>query len=486
MGSANSSVLIVGGGPTGLVLALWLTRIGVKVRLIDKTEEPGTTSRALVVHARTLELYRQLGISDDVLQRGFHFPNLNLCVNLKRKAQVALGDLGEGVTPFPYVVIFPQDEHENLLIEKLKELGVEVERKTELLNFQESGERVTATLRLASGEEETCAVQYLAGCDGARSTVRHTLNLAFDGSTYPDLFYVADIEGTGEALNGDLHISLDEAEFLAIFPLKARGHARLIGVIREKENQDEIKWSDVSPRLFQQMKIEIQKLHWFSTYHVHHRVVEKFKVGRVFLLGDAAHIHSPLGGQGMNTGIGDAVNLAWKLGDVLLNNASPSVLETYEPERKAFAKELVRSTDEAFQFISSTGWLAKFVRTVVVPTVLPLIFRFRFFRKVLFARLSQTGIHYRKPGAHEVGLNILQVGDRLPWIESVQNFDPLKSLSWQIHIYGEDSGRASFTRETFGLAKHVFPWSEEMLAKGIRKNAAYLIRPDGYIGEIST
>src|SRR5208282_1175809 len=172
----DPAVLIVGAGPTGLVLALWLTRLGVPVRIIDKTASAGTTSRALAVQARTLELYRQVGLADTVVEHGRRATAVNLWVAGKKAARAIFGNMGAGLSPFPYALIFPQDEHERLLIDRLATLGVEVERQTELLGFEES-ESVLAHLRCADGASETCKSVYIAGCDGAHSAVRETLGI---------------------------------------------------------------------------------------------------------------------------------------------------------------------------------------------------------------------------------------------------------------------------------------------------------------------
>src|SRR5260370_29332820 len=171
----QSDVLIIGAGPTGLVLALWLTRLGVRVRIVDKTEEPGTTSRALAVQARTLELYRQIGLADAVVERGRTVAAANIWVAGKRVARAVFGAMGAGLSPFPYALIFPQDEHERLLIDRLAEASVEVERRTELLGFEEATGRVRARLKRPDGASEACEAAYIAGCDGAHSTVREGL-----------------------------------------------------------------------------------------------------------------------------------------------------------------------------------------------------------------------------------------------------------------------------------------------------------------------
>src|SRR5437870_9365054 len=188
----DTEVLIIGAGPTGLVLALWLTRLGVRVRIVDKTAEPGTTSRAVAVQARTLELYGQIGLADAVVERGLKFGAANLWVAGKQVARAVFGAMGAGLSPFPYALIFPQDEHERLLIDRLAEAGVEVERHTELLDFDDAAGRVLARLKRPDGVLETCEAAYIAGCDGAHSSVREALKIGFLGGMFVHVFYVAD------------------------------------------------------------------------------------------------------------------------------------------------------------------------------------------------------------------------------------------------------------------------------------------------------
>src|SRR6201998_3071225 len=366
-------VLIIGAGPTGLVLALWLTKLGVEVRIVDKTATPGTTSRALAVQARTLELYRQLDLADEVVRRGHKTPSVNLWVKGKNAAHLHFENVGSGLTPYPFLHIFPQDEHERLLIERLGALGVFIERDTELLGFEDKGEFVVARLRGRDGNEEGCEASYIAGCDGARSSVRQTIGAGFPGGPFWHLVYVAAVEAEGPTIDGELHVDLDESDFLAVFPLAGEGRARLIGTVRDEraEHADTLKFEDVSERAIQNLGVQVRRLNWFSSYHVHHRVAQQFRKGRAFLLGDAAHIHSPAGGQGMNTGIGDAVNLAWKLAAVLAGSAPDNLLDTYETERIGFARRLVATTDRVFSFATAEGQIANIMRTRIVPVIFP-------------------------------------------------------------------------------------------------------------------
>jgi len=485
----NTDVLIVGAGPTGLVLALWLTRLGVRVRIIDKTSEPGTTSRALAVQARTLELYGQMGIADLVVERGRKVNAANLWVAGRRAAHAVFGDMGVGLSPYPYPLIFPQDEHERLLIERLAEVGVEVERQTELVGFEDADGRVLAQIRMPKGAAETCAAAYLAGCDGARSTVREAIGIGFPGGTYEHLFYVADVEASGQALNGELHAAFDRTDFLIVFPMKDDRRARLVGTVRDevKERREALSWDDVSKRVIEWISIDVKSVNWFSTYHVHHRVADHFRRDRAFLLGDAAHIHSPVGGQGMNTGIGDAVNLARKLAAVLHGRAKPSLLDSYEPERIAFARRLVATTDRAFTGVTSSGAIARVVRLRIAPLLAPLIFAFRTMRRFMFRTVSQTVVNYRGSSLSEGRAGAVHGGDRLPWVkmdwndEYRDNFAPLTSLDWQVHVYGEALPEMRPLCNERRLPLHVFPWRPEMKRAGLQRNAAYLVRPDGYV-----
>ena len=410
----ETEALVVGAGPTGLVLALWLTRLGVRVRIIDKTAGPGTTSRALAVHARTLEFHRQLGLADEAIERGLKLAAANVWVGGRKVARAAFGEIGTGLSPFPYVLIFPQDEHELLLIEHLARAGVSVERRTELLGFADEGGRVLARLRRPDGAEETCATAFLAGCDGARSTVRAGLGAGFPGGTYGQNFYVA--EAAGSVVNGELNVALDDADFLAVFPLKGDGRARFVGTVRPDAGAPGAvpTWEGVSPRILDRLRVRVSGVNWFSTYRVHHRVAGRFRAGRVFLLGDAAHVHSPVGGQGMNTGIGDAVNLAWKLAAVLRGRATPGLLDTYEPERIAFARRLVATTDRAFTLVTSPGPLVRRVRVDVVPRLLPVLVRWGSVRRAMFRAVSQTAVSYRGLGLGAGRAGRIRGGDRLP------------------------------------------------------------------------
>ena len=484
-------MLIAGAGPTGMVLALWLTKKGVPVRIIDKTDKPGTTSRATVVQARTIEFYRQMGIDQVTIGRGIPFKAANIWVKGKHAARLPFGESGKSITAFPYILIFTQDRHEAMLVEQLAALGVNVERSTELVSFEDKGTGIRALLRKANGDEEYYDAAYLAGCDGAHSVVRSQLGTGMPGGTYSEVFYVADLKVSGEIANGEMNAALDDADFLIIFPMPGEGRVRLVGAIRpEAQSRKDLAWNDVEQSIMTRLPMKIEEVSWFSTYHVHHRVAAHFRKGNIFLLGDAGHIHSPVGGQGMNTGIGDAVNLAWKMAAVLQGEANISLLDTYEPERIAFARKLVATTDRAFTFVNKRSALAQFMRIRIMPKLLRLLFQFTAIRRGAFRILSQTEIEYRDSALSSGKAGKLHGGDRLPWIKidnnGTDNYAPLSSMEWQVHCYGEASAALQSLCAERHLPVHVFPWNKNFGKAGFAKNAAYLLRPDGYIGLVTS
>ena len=480
-----SEVLIVGAGPTGLVLALWLTKLGVAVRIIDKSAGPGTTSRALAVQARTLELYGQLDLAHALVERGHRVPGVNLWARGERAARLDFASVGAHFTAYSFIEIFPQDQHERLLVERLEQLGVSVQRGTELVGFRDEGAHIQASLRTGEGGEESCQARFIAGCDGARSLVREISGARFPGGTYRQVFYVADIEAAGPPADGELHVDLDEADFLAVFPLDGSGRVRLVGAVRDEraDHADDLSFADVSGRAIRNLKLEVSKVNWFSTYHVHHRVAEHFAAGRAFLLGDAAHIHSPVGGQGMNTGIGDAINLAWKLAAVLAGRAGESLLDSYEVERSAFARRLVATTDRVFSIASASGSIADLVRTRLAPALLSRAAAIEPVREYLFRTVSQLTVNYRGMPLSAGAAGGVHGGDRLPWVAdaAADNYAPLNSMLWQVHVYGSAAQSLRAACAEHGLPLQVFAYTAAHEAAGFRRDALYLMRPDTYV-----
>lgn len=481
---SNPEVLVVGAGPTGLVLTLWLTKLGVRVRVVDKSAGPGLTSRAMAVHARTLEFYRQLGFGDEAVRRGLPMQRIHFREGTREAVTFDLSNIGEGLSPYPFVLSFPQDDHEKLLLEQLTAAGVQVDRNTELLSLHDDGERVRAVLRTVR-VEETVTAQYVCGCDGAHSAVRHALGLGFPGGSYDQLFFVADAEATGVTVNGDINACLGTNTLMLVFPIRSTGMVRLIGLIpTELTARDDLTFEHLRPMVERQGGVHVTRVNWFSKYHTHHRVAEHFRVGRVFLAGDAGHIHSPAGGQGMNTGIGDAVNLAWKLAAVIQKRATEAVLDTYEPERIAFARTLVDTTDRVFRFVVGSGVGSQLLRSLVLPNVAPFVLGFSAVRRAAFQLVSQVRIHYHHSPLSLGTVSHLSGGDRLPWLRyaNTDNFAPLTSVDWQVHVYGTVTPELRDAARAHGFPPHELLWSDAAHDAGLEKDAVYLVRPDGYLG----
>ena len=315
------------------------------------------------MQARTLELYRQIGIAEAVVAAGRPMGAVNLWAAGKHVARAILGDISAGSRPFPYALIFPQDEHERLLIDRLREAGVDVERAIELVTFEEVAGRVQARLSGPDGATETCEAVYIAGCDGAHSAVRQALAIGFPGGRYEHLFYVADVAARGTVMNGELHAALDTSDFLAVFPLKEDDVRASLGRYARTPNIA----ARTSPGT---TSVRASLIGCTSRGRTCALVLDEpgassrcrsVRQGRAFLLGDAAN-PVPWVGRGMNTGIGDAANLAWKLAAVLQGRADASLLDSYEPERIAFARRLVATTDQAFTGVTSSGTIARRVR----------------------------------------------------------------------------------------------------------------------------
>ena len=464
-------------------MALWLAKLRVPFRIIEKNSGPGQTSRAMAVHARTLEFYRQIGIADEVVRRGIKAERMRLHEGGGDVSVLNFGDFGKGLSPYPFILTFPQDEHERLLGERLGAMGVRVEWNTELSGFTDVGNHVEATLK-SGGKEEKCAAKFLCGCDGAHSAVRDGMKLKFSGGIYEQMFFVADVAADGAPANGDINFFLGPHQLCLTFPIRTTGMVRLIGILpREVAARRNVVFDDIREQFEKALSLRVHQVNWFSTYHVHHRVAEHFRRGRVFLCGDAGHVHSPAGGQGMNTGIGDAVNLSWKLAAVLARKAEDALIDTYETERIAFAHSLVSTTDRLFRAVVQESLAGEVVRTILFPRVIPFLMGFSPIRRFQFRLISQTRINYRHSRLSEGNAGVVRGGDRLPWVETNDggNFAPLTSLDWQIHVYGKAGEALRRAASEANLALHEFAWNAPAEHADLERDALYLVRPDGYI-----
>jgi 2-polyprenyl-6-methoxyphenol hydroxylase-like FAD-dependent oxidoreductase len=487
MPNRDTQVLIVGAGPTGLTLALWLKRLGVDIRIIDKSSGPGETSRAIAVQARTLEFHRQIGIVEDVLAEGVRLKQFTMRRPGGIAAQLPVSEFGKGVTRYSFAFALAQDVHERVLIRHLQIAGVTVERETELVGFMDDGAGVTATLRKPD-ESISVRANYIVGADGAHSAVRHGMKLGFPGGTYEQSFYVADVMGHGPYTPEGLDIVLGAYGFAIIIPVRQSGSLRLIGIVPKRfEAESNLTFEMIRDDVERESGIKVETVNWFSHYRVHHRVADHFRKGRAFIAGDAGHIHSPAGGQGMNTGMGDAVNLAWKLAAVLQGRARPELLDSYEPERIAFARSLIKGTDQAFRLVSGRSWLSDIWRRFVMPIIFARVLQTKVGSRFFFGLISQTRINYRGSAVSQGKAGEVEGGDRLPWVEyqGSDNFATLSSLDWQVHVYGETQASFAARVSEMGIPLHSFAWADAMGKAGVVRDAAYLVRPDGHVGLVT-
>lgn len=476
-------VLIVGAGPSGLALALWLRKSGVALRIIDKSAAPLKDSCAVMIHARTLEFYRQLGIADEIIAAGRPVSDIRFHFNKRDTAPVRLEGRPNSSSAYPAMIVVAQDLHEKILTEKLRTLNVTVERNMELKKFTQAKYQVESVVAGKNGEQVIIST-YLCACDGAESTVRKILGVKFFNKSFQQDFFIADVVAPNSDTGNSININLSRFNASISVPLKNADTLRLIGIVpKESENKDNLSFINISDEVTRGSSLEVEDVLWFSVYKVKQRVASHTRQGRTFLIGDAAHIHSPSFSQGMNAGIGDAINLAWKLSAVLKGQAASKILLTFETERIAFAERLNRVSDRFFYFISGRNLFGALARITIVPLFINIFGNFRPFYSYLYKFLSQTGLHYRESLLSEGSTGKLRAGDRLPWLrtDSFDNYDCLNSLAWHIQIYGSTHSNFNSVANFRGFRIFEFSWSKEAESLGFIRDAFYLVRPDGHI-----
>jgi 2-polyprenyl-6-methoxyphenol hydroxylase-like FAD-dependent oxidoreductase len=504
--SETTSVLIVGAGPTGLMLACQLERFGIPYRIIEKNPGPTTQSRALAIQARSLELFSQMGIVQNAVQQGKRAKAVNYVARGKVAQRISLEGHGEALTAFPYLLILDQSRTEQLLIDYLSQNAHSVEWQTELVSFTQTNEGVSAILRRSDGTQQQVEADWLVGADGAKSVVRHLLDIPFAGKTYDYSLFVLDCKVDLPFKDDEGYIAFSDTSFAALFPM-TEGRCRVISMLPDEQSDNEqITFADVARSFAErmQMDVKLSDPKWLSVYASHHRCVSTFQKGRCFLAGDAAHIHSPVGAQGMNTGLQDAHNLAWKLGLVISGQANPRLLETYCEERLPIAKSLVRTTDRVFSLTLNKNPLVRFWIMYVAPKALALILREKHLARFAFTTVSQIGIRYRQSSlSSDASLGNFprhapHPGDRLPYVQfdergrKVNIHDKVKEPAFHLFLFpgaaaGTNVQALQKAAESFDsvIVVETIPLTLEAKALydalGVRDGGCYLVRPDQYV-----
>jgi 2-polyprenyl-6-methoxyphenol hydroxylase-like FAD-dependent oxidoreductase len=494
-------VLIVGAGPTGLMLANQLARHGVQLMIVDRHSGPAQQSRAMAVQARTLEIYAKMGIIDRALALGEKATGANMWANGRWTARIPVGDIGKDMSAFPYILMLGQDDNERIMGAKLHDLGVDVNWKTELVSLEQHPSHVDAVLKQPDGSMRTVRAAWVAGCDGSRSPVREMSGIGFPGAPYEHTFFVADTEATGPMKAGELNVYLWRDGFHLFFPMRGTDRWRVIGIIpKHLRHRDDLAFEEVIPAIRQEAgaALDFKSCLWFSTYRIHHRAAERFRDRRCFLLGDAAHIHSPAGAQGMNTGLQDAYNLAWKLALVVQGHADAALLDTYEQERIPVAQRLLETTDRAFQIIVADGWFGALFRTKIMARVAAIAMRFEFVRTFAFRTIAQIGISYPKSALSQSlsasPKGAPAAGDRFPWLHLKLNaagaagdlFETLDDTRFNLLVVGQTPPATDVLSLGDLCVVHAIPAdpfnNAELARAHVPQPSFYLLRPDGHIG----
>ncbi len=428
--------LVVGAGPVGLTMANELARHGVRCRIIDQARERSQTSKALAIFPRTLEAFSAMEIADRFLAVGHRVRGLSLHHGGDRLAAINLTTVE---SPFPFVLSLPQSETERLLIERLATAGIEVERQLSLASLEQTNESVRATLRHVDGRDETVETPWLLGCDGAHSTTRHVLGIEFSGSQYNESFILADVRVETSLDRERLHLFLGPDGVFGLLPFGGNRWRIVANIPPQSRDQalPDLTLDEVQTLTEQRGPAEarLSDPAWLSRFHISHRKVRQYCKQRAFLLGDAAHIHSPAGGQGMNTGIQDAFNLAWKLALVVRGRASAQLLSSYESEREPVARGVLNLTDRITRLATVRNSVAQSVRDFLLPVVSGI----GLVGEKVADRLSELAVNYRQsPFVENFGGGKVRAGDRAPDAE-----------------LREESGQARRLFELFRQPRHV-------------------------------
>lgn len=461
----DTDILIVGAGPVGLFLATECARRGIRARIIESKPALSVHSKALAIFSRTLEIFDMAGVVEPFVDIANRVTSIHVKSHEHQLAQMAFEPKN---SVYPYIAMVPQNITESILAQKLSDYGRNIEFNTRFVLAEEEDKGVKVTIEKGGVQQELRAT-YVVGCDGAHSTVRNLLKLDFEGGEYKDQFMLADIHVEDTINHKELLLCPHEDGPLAIFPM-SDSHCRIVATVSEAPG-DAPDMAMVERLLAERASQDIKPsdLIWSSYFHIHHRHVSSLRQGRFFVAGDAAHVHSPFGGQGMNTGLQDAWNLVWKLDLNLRGIGGEILLNSYTDERMPVIKHVIHITDFLTRAMASRNQLVQSMRNVV----LPLVSKLTPFQNALVDTLSELGIKYNRspivdgPGEHYFD-------------SSLGGGEGIKSR--YILLIG-DQLDAPFVKKTEALINH---WQDRLELRRIEGHAMRLVRPDGYLAYVGS
>jgi 2-polyprenyl-6-methoxyphenol hydroxylase-like FAD-dependent oxidoreductase len=475
----KQNVLVVGAGPVGLAMAIELVRYGVPVRIVEKAAQRTDKSKALVVWSRTLELMDRMGCTASFIDAGFKVTAANISAGSKQVAHISLDGVA---TPYSFALMLPQSETERLLEEHLNSYGVQVERSVELAGLEQSADGVVSTLRYPDGSEEVFESAWLTGCDGAHSTVRHQLGMGFEGDTLKSDWILADIHLSGVPRPGEIDVMWHSEGILVVFPISQDRYRVIANVGDGSGGVTSTDPASTDPTL-EEVQAVIDRRGpggiiasapvWLACFHINERKVAEYRAGRVFLSGDAAHIHSPAGGQGMNTGIQDACNLAWKLALVCGGICAPEpLLSSYSPERSAVGETVLKGAGRMTSLALLSGAVTQSIRNHLAS----LIFGLSPVLKTAANAITEISIGYPKSPLNARGTHVPggpDVGERAP----IRNGEvPVGAGSVPRFALFADAGD-----EALGLIARYPELLEAKVREPFHADGIWLVRPDGYV-----
>ena len=490
-------ILIVGAGPTGMTMAIELRRFGLEVRIIDKSDHPALHSQALVVQARTLEQLQRYGIAAAAVASGRRLTRGEFFSEGKRILSI---DLHNIPSRYPYALFLPQSETEAILNRHMESLGVRIERETELLGFKQTGllagspeAGVSASLRHADGSQEHVQPRWIIGCDGAHSVVRQHAGIDFEGGGTSLSFFLGDFEIEGPDAPGDaLSIHFYHGNVVVMGQLSDKFTRVIVALHSEQKNDTkrDLTFQDFQGPIDEAgIRVKILSSDWMTPFRVNDRQASLYRKGSVFLAGDASHIHSPVGGQGMNTGMQDAANLAWKLSAVA-HGADDRLLDSYQEERAAVGKALLSFTGRGLKLATTANPLLEKLRDILLPHIVSL----HSVQKAMLGFISETAIEYRSSSivSDHGGDGFLRAGDRLPDIhigEQDKGSTLLESWTEPEHLAillnATDEEATNMAAGFAGIPIYSLHGSDlddegRNLMGGEKK--LFILRPDGYVG----